>query len=245
FGLVNIVDVNAVFSESDRLAFFFRKNLFLVVNLFDSDGSTRESFMATLRRYRPETVTLEKLIFALLENGISHDGRELDIIEHDIALLEESVVHNPVDRSLNARLYEHKRRLMVLRSYYEQLIDIGEELEENENDIFEEESLHYFGLLTAKAQRLSSAVSMLCDELNQLREAHEAAMEYSLNNLMKVFTVITIIFLPLTLMTGWFGMNFTYMPSLDSPIGYPLFIVTCVAIVIVTLCFFKRKGYFK
>lgn len=244
FGLVSIVDVNSVYAPFDRLAFFIRKNLLLVVSIRDEDGNMREAFAGALRRYKPETVTLEKLIFAVLESTISHDAQGLARIEQAIGSLEEAVALSHADKSLSARIYEQKKQLLLLRGYYGQLIDLGEALEENENEIFEEDALHYFALLTAKAERLSDSVNLLCDELNQLRDALTASMDYRLNHIMEIFTIISGIFLPLTLLVGWYGMNFKNMPELESPYGYPLFIVLCVGLAVAGLVFFKKKKWF-
>jgi magnesium transporter len=56
---------------------------------------------------------------------------------------------------------------------------------------------------------------------------------------MTILTVVTTIFMPLTLITGWYGMNFTHMPELDSPYGYPLVIASALVIAISSLLYFK------
>ena len=61
---------------------------------------------------------------------------------------------------------------------------------------------------------------------------------------MRVFTVITAVFLPLTLLVGWYGMNFSHMPELDSPFAYPAFAAICGIIVIVLIIIFKRRKWF-
>lgn len=242
FGLVNIVNAQDVYANSDRLAFFIKKNLLLVTSLRDEDGSTRQAFLNALRRYKPASVTLEKLLFAFMDQTINRDGVELDKIERHISALEELIAENQTEHQLSGIIYKLKKKLLILRGYYEQLIDIGEELEENENDIFENESLHYFALLTAKAERLSGSVSMLCDELNQLRDAYQATMDYRLNETMKLLTIITIVCLPLTLIVGWYGMNFPNMYLPNTEIGYPVVIGACVLIMTTVLIIFKRKG---
>lgn len=244
FGLVNIVNVNSIYDTSDRLAFFFRKNLLLVVNLRDEDGSTWEAFQGALRRYKPEMVTLERLIFAMLESTITKDAQGIARVEQRIDELEELVALGKASKELSVRIYEQKKQLLILRGYYEQLIDLGEALEENENDIFETDSLHYFALLTAKSERLSSSVNFLCDELNQLRDALTATLDYRLNHIMEIFTIISGIFLPLTLLVGWYGMNFRYMPELEGEWSYPIFILVCVALTVGGLWLFKRKKWF-
>lgn len=240
-GLVTIVDVNNVFGKGDRVAFFFKRNLFLMVTLRDTDNSSRELFEQTMRRYKPESVTLEKLIYSLLESTISRDGQALSRIEFEISEMEKQVVHGKATQSLSKEIYMRKRSLLLLRNYYEQLIELGEELQENENDIFADGALHYFALFTARAERLSGYVQMLCDSLNQLREAHQATLDYGLNNTMKLFTVITALFSPLALVVGWYGMNFSNMPELDWQYGYPFVVVLSISIVVVCLVLFKKK----
>jgi magnesium transporter len=58
---------------------------------------------------------------------------------------------------------------------------------------------------------------------------------------MKLFTVITTVFLPLTLMVGWYGMNFDYMPELHWRYGYPALIVISVVVVVLCLILFKKR----
>ena len=58
-----------------------------------------------------------------------------------------------------------------------------------------------------------------------------------------VLTVVTTVFMPLTLIVGWYGMNFKYMPELDSVWGYPAVIGISVLIVVVSIIFFKRKKW--
>ena len=60
---------------------------------------------------------------------------------------------------------------------------------------------------------------------------------------MTVLTVVTTVFMPLTLIVGWYGMNFKYMPELDSVWGYPAVIVVSLLIVVISLVFFKRKRW--
>ena len=60
---------------------------------------------------------------------------------------------------------------------------------------------------------------------------------------MTLLTVVTTVFMPLTLIVGWYGMNFRYMPELDKPWGYPAVIALSVAVVVISLWFFKKKKW--
>ena len=133
--------------------------------------------------------------------------------------------------------------LLDLRLHYEQLIDLGQELQENENDFFKEETLRYFQMFTERVIRLQDMVNSQRDYTAQLRDLLQAQLEVKQNTIMTVLTVITTIFLPLTLIAGWYGMNFLYMPELSWAYGYPVIIIISVLIVVGCLYLFKKKKW--
>lgn len=61
---------------------------------------------------------------------------------------------------------------------------------------------------------------------------------------MRAFTVITALFLPLSLIAGWYGMNFTHMPELDWRYGYPAVIVLSALVCVILLVWFRRRKWF-
>jgi magnesium transporter len=83
----------------------------------------------------------------------------------------------------------------------------------------------------------------LRDYVTQVREAYQAQVDISLNHIMKLFTVITAVFLPLTLIAGWYGMNFKHMPELNWVYGYPFAFALSAAVVAVSLIYFRKHRY--
>lgn len=75
----------------------------------------------------------------------------------------------------------------------------------------------------------------------QVRDLHQTMLEVKQNKMMNVLAVVSAIFMPLTLIVGWYGMNFKYMPELDVPIAYPVVIAVCILIVVLSIIFFKKK----
>ena len=125
----------------------------------------------------------------------------------------------------------------------EQIIDMTQELEENENGFFSEENLRYIHLfMNLMARRHDSAIS-LRDYTMQVRDLHNAQLEVRQNRIMTLLTVVTTIFMPLTLIAGWYGMNFRYMPELEWRAGYPAVIAVSVAVVIFCLILFKKNKW--
>ncbi|WP_066714542.1 magnesium transporter CorA family protein [Clostridium sp. Marseille-P299] len=243
FGYINIVNILDLREESDRIAFYITKNLFVLIEIVDRDGSTKEMFEKAIRRFT-QKLTIEKIIYGILEGLVGGGSKALEQTEANILKMEHDLVEGNVDEDLNKSIFYLKNRLLIQKNYYEQLIDIGEELQENENDIFQEENLRFFKIFTDKVTRLSSNTQALCDGLIHLREAYDATLEYNLNRIMKVFTVVTTIFLPLTLIVGWYGMNFTTMPELTWKYGYISVILLSIFVVVACIIFFKKKKLF-
>jgi magnesium transporter len=133
--------------------------------------------------------------------------------------------------------------LLDLRVHYEQLIDLAQELQENENGFFREENLRYFNMFTERVIRLQATVTGQREYVTQLRDLIQSQLDERQNRIMTVLTVITSIFLPLSLIAGWYGMNFRYMPELDWRWSYPVVLVVSVLIVVFCLVLFKKKKW--
>ena len=127
--------------------------------------------------------------------------------------------------------------------HYEQLIYFGQELAENENDFFMSDNLRFFELFTARVTRLQGIISTLREYTAQVRELYQSELSVKQNSIMTVLTVVTTIIMPLTLITGWYGMNFKYMPELESPFAYPVLIGVVLFIVIGGIVYFKNKKW--
>ena len=177
--------------------------------------------------------------FARLLNG---DMDHLDQLEGEIVQGEEAVLSRDDDTCLE-KVVTWRRELLRLRRYYEQLDSIFRELAENENGLLQREQARRFANLGNRTERYLNSVQALRESVAHLREAYQSQLSIRQNDLMKVFTVVTAVFLPLTLLTGGDGMNFTYMPELHWRYGYPVMVVLGVVIVAGLIYWFKRKKW--
>ena len=83
------------------------------------------------------------------------------------------------------------------------------------------------------------------EDLLQLHELYQAQIDISQNEIMTILTVVTTVFLPLSLLAGWYGMNFPNMPLLRWKYGYLTVILLTIGIIAVEVRYFRKKGYLK
>ena len=174
---------------------------------------------------------------------ISEDMENIDEFEKIITIAEDNAIKDSKKDYLN-KIIKFRKQLLNLKHYYNQLQVIFDGFLENENKFFDDEALRKLNIIHNRIDRLQLGVLNLRDYVTQMREAYQSQIDIEQNNLMKIFTLITAIFLPLTLMVGWYGMNFKYMPELNSLYGYPIFIAGSIIVSIVLLIYFKKKHWF-
>ncbi len=194
--------------------------------------------IAATRKWR--FPSLERFLYDFLVQIIRGDQRLLDRYERELVDIEAAILRGDETFEM-ARLHEIRGDISDLRNHYEQLMDLGQALEENENGFFKEENVRYFRLFINKIARLLDASAALRDYTVQLRDLYQSQMDVKQNRIMTVLTIVTTIFLPLSLIAGWYGMNFKYMPELDKPLAYPIIIAISIVIVVASLLFFKKK----
>ena len=208
------------------------------------DGSGRAvEMIETIRRTkRYRKSSLERFLYDFLEQIIGNDMHLMEQREKELDDYEDRILAEEEHVDL-ARINEIRGDVRELRIHYEQLIDLVQELEENENGFFAEENLRYFRLFMNRMARLHDTAASLAEHTMQVRDLYQAQLSARQNRTVTLLTVVTTVILPLTLIVGWYGMNFRYMPELDKPWGYPAVIVVSVAIVVVSLWFFKKKKW--
>lgn len=222
-----------------KMEVYMTRDIFLLVADDEDLGRCRSFFLPkTMEDARPS-----QMISLLLNQMLFKNSHLLDEIEDGIEALEEKVsIKNPDDYS--GEIIDLRKRLLNLKRYFEGLYDALEDLEENQNGFFYPDELKVFRLYKNKADRLLRNVINLRDYLTQVREAYQNQLDLSLNDTMRFFTVIASIFLPLTLVVGWYGMNLK-MPEFESEIAYGVVILGSILYVVASVIYAKKKGWFR
>ncbi|MBR3340513.1 MAG: magnesium transporter CorA [Clostridiales bacterium] len=211
--------------------------------VFIDDNDTALNIIKGVQRTKKwKLPSLERFLYDFLDQIVIDDLRLMENYENELDSMEQSIIDGE-ENLPSGRLNDIRSDIRYLRIHYEQLMDLAAEFEENENGFFKIENLRYFRLFINRAERLHEQSMSLRDYTMQLRDLYKAHLDLKQNRIMTVLTVVTTIFMPLTLIVGWYGMNFRYMPELDSRWGYPVTIAVSIIIVVVSLLFFKKKKW--
>ena len=211
--------------------------------VFIDDTGTAERIIRNVQRSkRWRTPSLGRFLYDFLDDIVKGDLRMLEKYEQELERIEANIDSDMYDVS-TSRTNAIRSDIRRLLTHYDQLIDLAQELEENENGFFDQDVLRYFRLYLSRLDRLYNTAASIRDYTMQIGDLYKAHLELRQNHIMTILTVVTTIFMPLTLITGWYGMNFRYMPELETEWGYPLVFGTCILIITGSLIFFKKKKW--
>ena len=192
--------------------------------------------------YDPDHVLKEKItgntpnecILNLINILINEDMEFLQKLEMKLERIEEQLMSHKGSH-YESQIFEMRKTISAFDSYYDQMIEVVQNLQEYYS---------HFETLEKRLTRLSNVTDRLAEYSIQLREMHQTQVEMRQNQIMQFLTIVTTIFMPLTLITGWYGMNFRAMPELDSAYGYFIVIGVCILIIILEVIYFKKKKWF-
>lgn len=212
------------------------------VLLLDRDGKIANQIDKLSRGNRRKEYSLERFVYDFLQSFLVDDLLFMEGVEQEIANIEEDVLKGRAG-DFSYRMLQIKKLIARFYHYYSQLTEIGQELLENQQKFFDNEELNTFRMYSDRVFRLSEEAKLLREYAMQVQEVYQSEIGIRQNDVMKMLTIVTTIFLPLSLIAGWYGMNFSHMPELSWQYSYPVVIGVSVAIVVISLIIFKRKRY--
>lgn len=97
--------------------------------------------------------------------------------------------------------------------------------------------------LQSDAESLTSHLSLVSQKVTFLLDATLGMINIEQNQIIKIFSVVAVAFLPPTLIASAYGMNFEFMPELSSPLGYPVAIIAMILSAVLPLLYFRKRGW--
>ncbi len=182
------------------------------------------------------------LAYALLDAIVDHGFPVLEEIGEALEELEDTVLSSPGKDTIG-ELHNLKRTLMQLRRFIWPERDVVNSLLHGDSEFIRPETKVYLRDLYDHTVQIMDLIEAYRDVVTGLMEMYLSSVGLRTNEIMRVLTVLSSIFIPLTFLVGVYGMNFKHMPELDTTWGYAVLWVVMLLIAIGQLIFFRRKKW--
>ena len=149
------------------VGFILQKNRLLFITSEDECKEQLEEIIRKSLERVQQNATPERIVTGILDRLLFKGNEELIFTENVMVVLEQEVAKEEQDEDTSTELFGLRKRISTLKSFYEQMIDVGECLQENTNDIFEEEELRFVKNFTMKAERMKERSQNLNENLIQ------------------------------------------------------------------------------
>lgn len=242
FGIFHIIASSNPDKVQHKIGVYLSHNLLLIVEFHSTDNVVVEYLQTVINRI-PKfcTCSLAQSYVSFITCFLTEDHKILEKLERKLQSLEKQVLNDHIDQ-IRRDLFYYRRQLLQRKNYYEQFITITEEFSENTNQLFNSDDISLLNHFITKVKRLQEHTRDLSEYVSQIKESYMAQLDIDLNRTMKFFTVYTTIFMPLSLIVGWYGMNFK-MPELSWRFGYLWVIILCILVTIICIVIIRKRKF--
>ena len=201
-----------------------------------------------IRLFKPKLLvdqvnTPDRLLYHLIDTVINNYFPVADRIELMIEQLEEDILIRTQKSHLNEIIGLRGEILWLKKALGPQKELIATLKNRRDLDLINTELQQYFGDIYENAVKIAESFETFRDLMGNLREAYQSSLSNRANEIMRVFTAMTVIMMPLTVITGIYGMNFTHMPELDWKYGYYVVLAVMVLVGTGIFFFFRKKDW--
>ena len=183
------------------------------------------------------------LTYSILDAIIDQNFILIDSLDESITALEDQLLAGePSSATLNG-IQRLKREIVGVRRYVSPIRELINEMLRSESRLIDERTHIYLRDVSDHAMRIIESIELHRDVISGLLDIYISSVSNKMNEVMKVLTVFASIFIPMTFLTGIYGMNFDYMPELKMHWAYPALWLVFLTIPTVLLVYFKRKKW--
>ena len=208
----------------------------------DHFDSIRERIRKGKGRVRRKNA--DYLTYLLLDAIVDSYLINIEILGDSIEKNEPFIFVPQHQKGLMQKMYKYKTEINFLRKNIRPVKEIVLHLIENESDFVEDENLKYFRDLSDLVTQASETIEIYQTMLNDQMNIYHANIDSKANEIMKVLTVFSAFFIPLTFVAGVYGMNFDHFPELHFKYGYLYVWILMISIVLGLLVYFRKRKWF-
>ena len=211
--------------------------------IFIEDGTVAEAILASIAKSGVmRTMGTAHCLYLFFKTLLVDDLAYLGRLEDTMEDAEEAMIERGADIT-TSMIMAYRRASSRLGTYYQQVAAMAAIIADDENKLMEPADARAFTRVSNLADRLANRAEIIKEYGIQLHELRQTRIDLKQNSIMQTFTIVTVLFAPLTLVTGWFGMNLTVLPGVD----WPWMAAALIALAVVTtsgfLIYFRRRHW--
>ena len=230
--------------QQEQISFILGKDYLISFQEKSSDHFTDVRNRIETARGKIRLKNSDFLLFRMLEAIIDNYFEVIEDISTTIEEIE-ARLHKSENKSILNQIEREKRKLIELRKIALPMRDISSQLETSESIFFEKSNHQYFSHLKSSCVSVLEEIDANKQILEGMANLFYAAQGQRMNEIMKVLTVVSSIFIPLTFIVGVYGMNFENMPELKYWYGYYTVVAVMFLIAFGLLFYFFKRGWLK
>lgn len=212
----------------------------------DDSGEAGKILKEMERNQIFDKTCVSHILFEFLEYQVKDEIEFLQKYEEKLAAMEDRIMSGNRERiDVPGAILRARKELAKISSYYGQLLNVSQTLTENYNGLLKDEECVLFHLFSGRMGRLTEHGKELREYALQIREMYQVHIDMKQNHVLSFLTMVTVIFMPLTLIAGWYGMNFKNMPELNWNYGYQVCVAASVMIILIEIWYFNKNGWLK
>ncbi len=182
------------------------------------------------------------LAFALLDVIVDKYLAILAIYDEEISEQEVKLV-DATEKEMLAEINASKKEINYLRKYARPLKEAIHNFSRSHHSTIHKKTRPFIKDLLDHITHVNESIELNRETINDNLNTYHSQMSSKLNDILKVLTIFSVVFIPLTFMAGIYGMNFDYMPELHNRYGYPVFWVTLIVMAGGMLLYFRKKRW--
>jgi magnesium transporter len=182
-------------------------------------------------------------LYAVMDSIVDQYFPVVEALEEDLQKMEEKIFKGNPSRETTEEIYQLKRELLEVKRAVSPLIDIANRLMRFDITLISKETQPYFRDIYDHTIRINEMVDHTRELLNTALEANFSLISISQSDVSKKFAGWAAILAVPTMVAGFYGMNFKFMPELQWHYGYPVIVVCTIILCIVIYSLFKKSGW--
>ncbi|MHA1943087.1 MAG: magnesium/cobalt transporter CorA [Candidatus Thorarchaeota archaeon] len=229
--------------HSEQVSIVFGKNF--VLSFQESSEDLFDPIRTRARRStsRLRTSGSDYISYALLDLLVDRYFVVLERIGDLIENLEDKLIEQATTDMLS-QIYRAKRSLLSFRRHIWPLREVVLKMQRDAPTYVDQETHVFLRDLYDHVIRVTDHVETYRESITGMLDIYLSSVNNKMNEVMKVLTVISTIFIPLTLMASIYGMNWQWIPELEFFYGYPIFLAAMVIVTVVLIGYFRRLDWF-